>query len=145
MQVPIPMDYAMKRTTEEKPEEVEGRIREELQRVGFGILTEIDVQAVFKAKLDHDRPYYKILGACNPGFARDALASVPDIGTLLPCNVCIYVEDGRTVVSAMKPTAALSLVDDPVVEGIANEVEKTIWGALTRAVPDALKVSGAAT
>jgi uncharacterized protein (DUF302 family) len=141
----MPIEFAMKRTTEEAPDQVEARIRSELQKVGFGILTEIDVKAVFKAKLDHDIEPYKILGACNPNFAREGLAAEPDLGTLLPCNVCIYVENGRTVVSAMKPTAALSLVDHPVIARLATEVEKVVWEALSAAVPDAVQVSGAAT
>lgn len=136
----------MKRITEEGPDTVEARIRDELQKVGFGILTEIDVKAVFKAKLDLDRPPYKILGACNPKFASEALDAEPDIGALLPCNVCVYEDDeGRTVVAAMKPTAALSFVEEPVVETLATDVEKIVWAAVSKAVPDARKVSGAAT
>lgn len=134
----------MKRTTDEPMDEVEARVRDALAKEGFGILSEIDVQATLKKKLDVDRPAYKILGACNPGFANEALKAAPDLGVLLPCNVCLYEENGTTVVSAMKPTAALGLVDHPKVSEIGHEVEKRIWRALERAVPKAVTVSGAA-
>jgi uncharacterized protein (DUF302 family) len=138
------MEYAMKRTTDEPMDEVEKRVREALAEEGFGILTEIDVQATLKTKIDVDRPAYKILGACNPTFANQALEAAPDLGVLLPCNVCLYEDNGTTVVSAMKPTAALGLVDNPTVSEIGHEVEKRVWRALERAVPKAVTVSGAA-
>ena len=98
------------------------RCREELAREGFGVLTEIDVQATLKKKLDVDREPYLILGACHPPSAHRALTARPDVGVLLPCNVTVSREDGRTVVRAMNPESAMSLIDDPTVGEVAREV-----------------------
>jgi len=98
------------------------RCREELAREGFGVLTEIDVQATLKKKLDVDREPYLILGACHPPSAHRALTARPDVGVLLPCNVTVSREGGRTVVRAMNPESAMSLIDDPAVAEVACEV-----------------------
>ncbi len=133
----------MKRITDEALPDVEARVRTELKEVGFGILTEIDVKKTLKEKIDVDRPPYRILGACNPKLADRGLDAEPDLGVLLPCNVVLYEQDGRTVVSAMKPTAALSLVENDQVEGLAQEAERLVWSALEKAVPNAVLVTGA--
>lgn len=94
-----------------------------LAREGFGVLTEIDVAATMKKKLDLDWPPYKILGACNPQFASQALTAEPEIGALLPCNVIVRVDAaGQTHVEFMDPIAVLQLVDRPEVPALANEV-----------------------
>jgi uncharacterized protein (DUF302 family) len=98
------------------------RCREELAREGFGVLTEIDVQATLKKKLDVDGEPYLILGACHPPSAHRALTAQPAVGVLLPCNVTVSREDGRTVVRAMNPESAMSLIDDPAVTDVACEV-----------------------
>lgn len=98
------------------------RCREELAKEGFGVLTEIDVQATLKKKLDVDREPYLILGACHPPSAHRALTATPEVGVLLPCNVTVSREDGKTVVRAMNPESALSLLDSPVVAEVADEV-----------------------
>lgn len=110
------------------------RVREELAKEGFGILTEIDIQATLKAKLGVEFQPYLILGACNPPFAHQALNAEPEIGALLPCNVVVQgaSEPGKSIVSAMDPEAVLSLVEKDRVAPIAREVRERIWRALSR-------------
>lgn len=98
------------------------RCREALAREGFGVLTEIDVQATFKKKLDVDREPYLILGACHPPSAHRALTAVPEVGVLLPCNVTVSVEEGKTVIRAMNPEAAMAVIPHPVLKEVATEV-----------------------
>ncbi len=98
------------------------RCREALSAEGFGVLTEIDVQATLKKKLGVDLPPYLILGACHPPSAHRALSAAPEVGVLLPCNVTVSVEDGRTVVRAMNPRSALGILDSPAVAEVAAEV-----------------------
>lgn len=87
--------------------EAEKNVRDALQKEQFGIISEIDVQAKFKEKLGVDYPPHKILGACNPKLAYEALKENPDIALVLPCNVVLREEKGETHVSAMKPSVAL--------------------------------------
>jgi uncharacterized protein (DUF302 family) len=109
------------------------RTRELLSDEGFGVLTEIDVTDTFKKKLDIDFKRYVILGACNPQLAHRAMAGEPFIGVLLPCNVVVMDrEGGGTIVSAFKPTAGFSLVDNPEVAPIAEEVEDRLRRVLDR-------------
>jgi uncharacterized protein (DUF302 family) len=99
------------------------RVTEELAKEGFGVLTEIDVAATMKKKLDKDMPPYKILGACNPGFANKAITAEPPIGALLPCNVVVRQDAaGATHVEFMDPNAVMDLVGRPEVHEIAAEV-----------------------
>ncbi|NOR19221.1 MAG: DUF302 domain-containing protein [Xanthomonadales bacterium] len=99
------------------------RVTEELANEGFGILTEIDVQATIKKKLDKDMRPYRILGACNPGLAHQAVTAVPEIGLLLPCNVLVREdEEDQVHVSFMDPGAVLGLVNDARVDPLAGQV-----------------------
>ncbi|NIQ13929.1 MAG: DUF302 domain-containing protein [Candidatus Dadabacteria bacterium] len=108
-------------------------VTEMLKEQGFGVLTEIDAKIVLKEKLGIDRRPYKILDACNPNFAHRAIEMEPDIGTLLPCNVLVYEkENGKVMVSAMNPEAALSLVDNEKIEEIAKEVRNRIKASLSK-------------
>lgn len=98
-------------------------VRDALGREGFGVLTEIDVRATLKKKLDVDFQPYVILGACNPSMAHRALSAEPDIGLLLPCNVVVYTPPGgATVVAALDPVEQLKLSGNAAVEPVAQEV-----------------------
>lgn len=118
--VPLPYERAVERT------------REELAKEGFGVLTEIDVRATMKKKLDVDFRPYVILGACNPPLAHRALTAEPDIGLLLPCNVIVYATDtpGESVVAAMDPVAALALTGNDAIGPLADDVKARLTRVL---------------
>ena len=100
---------------------------EQLQTEGFGVLTEIDVKATLKKKLDADFRNYLILGACNPPFAYQALLAEDKIGTMLPCNVIVQEhEPGHVEVSAVDPVASMSAVQNPELAGVADEVRERL-------------------
>lgn len=103
------------------------RVIEELSKEGFGVLTEIDVAATLKKKLDVDKRPYKILGACNPVLANQAIDAEPDIGLLLPCNVLVREEeDGSVTVGFMDPVAVLGLVQRNEVKELGTEVRSRL-------------------
>ena len=120
-------DFGFGKTVEQGFDEVIQRVTEELSRQGFGILTVIDVQATLKTKLDVDMRPYRILGACNPVLANQAISAVPEIGLLLPCNVLVREdEQGQVHVSFMDPGAVLGLVDDARVDPLAKQVREKL-------------------
>lgn len=117
--------YAFGKTIELSYKETERRVREELFKEGFGVLTEIDVKEKFREKLGKAFRDYVILGACNPAMAYEALGREINIGTLLPCNVCVYSDDaGETVVMVMDPVAALSMIGNPELTELAKIVKE---------------------
>ena len=117
------MDYGYKRKVDMSFEAAVRKVRDELPKEGFGVLTEIDVKATMKKKLDVDYDNYVILGACNPPFAHRALQAEKDIGLLLPCNIIVYEDGGETYVSAIVPTVAMSMVENADLGDVARQVE----------------------
>ncbi len=116
------MSYAFTKKITLPFAEAEQRVRDELQKEGFGVLTEIDVQATMKKKLNEDFRAYKILGACNPPFAWKALQAEDLIGLMLPCNVIVQQRDSGVEVSAIDPVASMVAVNNPALAEIAGEV-----------------------
>lgn len=104
-------------------ESVKKKVVDELQKEGFGVLTEIDVQATFKKKLDVDFRKYQILGACSPSFAHKALTAEDKVGTMLPCNVILQeLEDGQIEVAAVNPTASMQAIENKELTNIASVI-----------------------
>jgi len=110
--------------------EARPRVEAALKAQGFGILTEIDVQATLKAKLGVDRPPFEILGACNPSLAHRALEADPSIGALLPCNVVLRADGDGTIVEAIDPLALLGIVETAGVRAIAEEARAGLERAI---------------
>jgi uncharacterized protein (DUF302 family) len=109
------------------------RVREELKKEGFGVLTEIDVRETLKKKLDVEFRNYRILGACNPPFAYKALQAEEKIGLLLPCNVIVQERiDGGVEVSAIDPAASMQTVASPALSDIAGQVREKLQGVIDR-------------
>jgi len=126
-------DAPLEQTTDLSFDDARARVTETLAEEGFGVLTEIDVKATLDKKLGVDFRRYTILGACNPGFAHQALQMNLNIGTLLPCNVVVYeADDGKTVLSAVDPGSLLP-TDTPELESIADEVRGRLARALAAA------------
>ncbi|PNU21312.1 hypothetical protein C2E25_03195 [Geothermobacter hydrogeniphilus] len=113
--------------------EAEEKVRKQLAEEGFGVLTEIDVQATIRKKLGEEMPAYKILGACNPHFAYRALQAEPLIGTMLPCNVIIRTTDkGETEIAAVDPMASMQAVENPDLADIAGQVRDKLQQVIER-------------
>ena len=133
MRAPNPTDqlmitrttYSLKKTLASSMDQADARVREELKREGFGVLTEIDVRSTLKEKLDVDFRPYKILGACNPPLAHKALTEEIDIGLLLPCNVVVYQgeDPGTSVVAIMDPVMQLGIAGREDMRPMAEEVK----------------------
>jgi uncharacterized protein (DUF302 family) len=118
--------YSFGKTVDSGFEQTIERVTQALAKEGFGVLSDIDVAGTLKKKLGLEVPPYRILGACNPQLAHRALEAEPQIGALLPCNVVVRQERGKTVVDIMDPLAVMQLVGKPEVETIATEVRSRL-------------------
>jgi len=131
------MVYTIDRRVDGEFDDVVQQTTDELAGEGFGVLCDIDVQETLKQKLDEEFRRYRILGACNPELAHQALETEPQIGALLPCNVIVYESDDDTVgVSAVDPEVLLSVVDNPALDEIAADVRdqfERVMGELSEA------------
>ncbi len=120
-------DYGLRASLHVPYEEAIPRVTEALKEEGFGVLTEIDVRATLKKKLDVDYKPYVILGACNPHLAYQGLQAEPELGLLLPCNVIVYDNgDGTSTVSIVDPIQMLGVVENPQLEPIAQEADRRL-------------------
>ena len=117
------IDYGFTKELDLSFERVKEVVVEELKKEGFGVLTEIDVQAKLKEKLGIDFKKYIILGACNPPSAHQAILAEEDIGLMLPCNVIIYERGNKIVLSIIRPTVAMQMIVNPALRSIAENVE----------------------
>jgi len=124
------MDYGITIRTSIPFAEAAARIREALKAQGFGVLTEIDVQATLRDKLGADMEDYLILGACNPPLAHQALSADRKIGLLLPCNVVVRAEGGGTVIEALDPQAMVAVTGQPSLQPVADEAGRRLRAAL---------------
>jgi len=117
------MNYTIDRVIDSADfEEVDSRTRAALANHGFGVLTEIDVKATMKKKIDVDMDPYRILGACNPNMAHQAIGMEPKIGAMLPCNVILREVEGGIQVSAIDPLASMQAIDNDDLKSVAGEV-----------------------
>jgi len=121
------MSYTIDRLIEASDfEDVDARTRKALASHGFGVLTEIDVQATMKQKIDVDMDSYRILGACNPNMAHQAIGMEPKIGAMLPCNVILRAVEGGVQVSAVDPVASMQAIDNDELHSVAGQVREML-------------------
>ena len=125
------MDYTINRVIAETDfDAVDARTRAALAANGFGVLTEIDVKATMKKKLDVEMPAYRILGACNPKMAHQAIGMEPRVGAMLPCNVILREVTGGVEVSAIDPVASMQAIDNPELTAVAGQVRDLLAKAV---------------
>lgn len=125
------MNYTHDRIIEASSiDDVDARVRAALAERGFGVLTQIDVKATLKAKIDADIDDYRILGACNPGMAYKAIQIEPRAGAMLPCNVILRAVDGGVEISAIDPVASMQAIENPALDAIATEVRDMLVEAV---------------
>lgn len=121
------MSYYFNKTVDMTFDEAISKVTEELKKEGFGVLTEIDVTAALKKKINVDFRKYRILGACNPSFAHKALLAEDKIGTMLPCNIIVQEkEDGKIEVAAINPVASMQAVENESLGDIASTVQSKL-------------------
>ena len=127
------MNYYFSKITDSSFEEVVVKVANELKKEGFGILTEIDVRETLKKKLDVKFQKYKILGACNPPFAYEALQAENKIGVLLPCNVIVQeLPDGKVEVAAIDPVQSMQIVGNPTLKAVAEQIRTKLRDVMIR-------------
>ncbi len=124
------MNYGYKRQVNLDYETPVKKTKAALKKEGFGIITEIDVKATVKNKLNIDVDKYIILGACNPAFAHKALEMEKDLGLLMPCNVVVYEDKGKTYVVSTRPTVTMGVVGNPQLTPVAAQVEEKLKKAI---------------
>lgn len=129
------VDYGMVTLLGASYEDAIARVTEALKEEGFGVLSEIDVKATMKKKLDVDFRKYVILGACNPKLAYQALTVEPQLGLLLPCNVIVYEDEGGTTVSIVDPAQMLSVATNPDLEPVADEARTRLQRVVAALAP----------
>lgn len=128
------MSYYLSQYCHQPFEQVLERVRAALSDEGFGVLTEIDVKATLKKKLDVDFRNYRILGACNPPFAYQALQTEDKIGTMLPCNVVVQeIGDDEVEIAAIDPVASMLAVDNSGLKPLAHKIREKLSNAVSRA------------
>ncbi len=120
------LNYGFIKEVEISLEEAVRKVTEELKKEGFGILTKIDVQDKFREKLGIEFKKYVILGACNPSSAHKAILAEENIGLMLPCNVIVYEKGNKTIISIIKPTVAMGMIDNEELREIAEKIEKKL-------------------
>jgi uncharacterized protein (DUF302 family) len=124
--------YGYKKEVKLAYDKAVARVREELAKEGFGVLTEVDVKAVLKKKLNADYDDYIILGACNPPFAYQALQITKDAGLMMPCNVVVYTEKGKTFILSTLPTMLMNLIQNDKLKSTAEQIESKLKAAVDR-------------
>lgn len=128
------MSYTINRMiSDTNIDDLDARTRKALADRGFGVLTEIDVKATMKTKLDVEMPPYRILGACNPKMAHRAIGIEPRVGAMLPCNVILREVEGGTEVSAIDPVASMAAIDNDQLHAVAGQVRDMLMGAVDAA------------
>lgn len=125
------MSYYFSKTLKMDFDQAIEKVQAALQEEGFGVLTDIDVKATMKKKLDLDFRNYRILGACNPPFAHQALQQEDKVGTMLPCNVIVQEKDGEVEVAAVDPIASMQAIDNPQLGEIAKQVRERLQRVIT--------------
>ncbi|MHB8336419.1 MAG: DUF302 domain-containing protein [Ignavibacteriaceae bacterium] len=126
------MEYGFSKTVDLPFDKAVEKVTDELKKVGFGVLTEIDVKETMKKKLNVDFKNYKILGACNPPIAHKALQIEEELGLLLPCNVIVYEKEGKCAVSVFNPMIMTQLIDNKEMIAIAEEVKSKLLTVLEK-------------
>ncbi|MFC1554828.1 DUF302 domain-containing protein [candidate division KSB1 bacterium] len=125
------MNYGYSKKVDLSFEDAVKKVTEELQKEGFGVLTEIDVKATMKKKLDVEVNPYIILGACNPPIAHKVLQKEQEVGLFLPCNVIVYINDkNETIVSAIEAGTMMTVIENPEIQDLGYEVQKKLHSVI---------------